>query len=74
MTKLVMVFFALVACIQLITPLGWPGLKYRRDAWKLAMAGFMAVVVVIGIRMAGDPDPKPADSGGASGQVEEQSR
>ena len=59
MTKFVMVFFAAVACIQLIKPIGWPGLKQRRDAWKLVMAGFMAVVVLIGIRLNTDPEPSP---------------
>eukprot|EP00873_Tetraselmis_striata_P025004 jgi/Tetstr1/445268/TSEL_033066.t1 len=36
-----MVFFALVATIQVIKPLGWPGLKRRKDAWKLAVGGFL---------------------------------
>ncbi len=50
MAKFVMVFFAAVACIQLIKPIGWPGLKQRRDAWKLVLAGFMAVVVMKQVR------------------------
>ncbi len=69
MTKFVMVFFAAVACIQLIKPIGWPGLKQRRDAWKLVMAGFMAVVVAIGIRLATDPKPSPAKTGGENSQT-----
>ena len=44
-----MVFFALVACIQIIKPLGWPGLKHRRDAWKLAALGLMVMVALIAI-------------------------
>lgn len=68
-SKFVMVFFAAVACIQLIKPLGWPGLKQRRDAWKLVMAGFMAVVVSIGIRMATTPEPSPAETGGEKNQI-----
>lgn len=55
MTKLVMIFFVLVAVIQLIKPIGWPGLKYRQDAWKLVVAGFLAVVVIAGLRPEGDP-------------------
>jgi hypothetical protein len=45
-----MVFFAAAAVVQLIRPLGWPGLKHRRDAWKLAVAGFLIVLAVIGLR------------------------
>ena len=55
MGKIVMVFFAAVACIQLIKPIGWPGLKQRRDAWKLVIAGLVAVVVLIGIRQSTGP-------------------
>lgn len=29
--------------IQLIKPLGWPGLKQRRDCWKLAVAAMVAI-------------------------------
>lgn len=52
MTKIVMVFFAAVAVIQLVKPLGWPGLKHRRDAWKLAVAGFFVVVLLIPVLSA----------------------
>lgn len=45
MTKIIMVFFAAVAAIQLIKPLGLPGLEHRRDAWKLVLVA----VVVIGL-------------------------
>lgn len=69
MTKFVMVFFAAVACIQFIKPIGWPGLTQRRDAWKLVMAGFMAVVVVIGLRLATDPKPTPPKIDGKISQT-----
>jgi hypothetical protein len=46
-TKIIMVFFALVAAIQVIKPLGWPGLKHRRDAWKLALGGFLVAVTAV---------------------------
>lgn len=70
MSKLVMIFFAFVALIQIIKPLGLPGLKRRGDAWKLAVAGFITVVVLIGLRPDGDPEkltkelnqPPPADT------------
>ncbi|WP_417769304.1 hypothetical protein [Stappia sp.] len=47
MTKIIMVFFAAVAAIQLIKPLGWPGLKRRKDAWKLAAGGFLLTVFAV---------------------------
>lgn len=53
MAKLVMIFFAAAAVIQLIKPLGWPGLRYRRDAWKLVVAALFIVVALIGLRPEG---------------------
>jgi hypothetical protein len=47
MTKIIVVFFALLACVQIIKPLGWPGLKRRQDAWKLAVFGFLATTAVL---------------------------
>ncbi len=47
MTKIIFAFFALLACIQVIKPIGWPGLKRRQDAWKLAVFGFLATVAAI---------------------------
>jgi hypothetical protein len=67
--KIVMVFFAAVACIQLIKPIGWLGLKQRGDAWKLVIAGFMAVVVLIGISLAVDPELSPPKPGGENSQT-----
>ena len=73
MGKIVMVFCAAVACIQLIKPIGWPGLKQRRDAWKLVIAGFVVVVVLIGIRQTTGPEPLPPKSGGENSQTGEKS-
>ncbi|MCG8562076.1 MAG: hypothetical protein MI824_19940 [Hyphomicrobiales bacterium] len=50
MTKLVAVFFALASLIQILRPLGLPGLKHRRDAWKLAAAGLGAIVLTVALR------------------------
>lgn len=44
-----MVFFALVACIQIIKPIGWPGLEHRRDAWKLAVLALLIMVALTAI-------------------------
>jgi low affinity Fe/Cu permease len=38
-----MLFALLIAAVQVIKPLGWPGLKKRSDAWKL-VAGVAAVI------------------------------
>ena len=46
MTKIIMVFFAAVAAIQLIKPIGLPGLEHRRDAWKLALLAFAVLAVL----------------------------
>lgn len=55
-----MIFFALVALIQFIRPLGLPGLRHRRDAWKLAAAGFMAVMILVVLRPEGAAPPDTA--------------
>jgi uncharacterized membrane protein SpoIIM required for sporulation len=47
MTKLIAILLAAVALIQIIKPLGLPGLKRRQDAWKLAAGGAAVMVVVI---------------------------
>lgn len=44
-----MVLFACLALIQIIKPLGLPGLKRRRDAWKLAVAGLLASVAAVAL-------------------------
>lgn len=49
MSKIIMVICAAVALIQLIKPLGWPGLKRRQDAWKLVVFGFAATVASIAV-------------------------
>ena len=45
MTKVVMLICAAAALIQIIKPLGWPGLKRRQDAWKLVVFGAGATVI-----------------------------
>ncbi len=57
MTKLIAVLLAAVALIQIIKPLGLPGLKRRQDAWKLAAGGaalmILIIVVTAGFKSAG---------------------
>lgn len=49
MIKIVTLFLFLVAAIQVIKPLGWPGLKKRSDAWKLVagVAGLTVASVIL---------------------------
>lgn len=37
MTKAIAVMLILAMTVQIIKPLGWPGLKRRGDFWKLAL-------------------------------------
>lgn len=43
MTKLLALIVVAVMAIQLIMPLGLPGLRRRRDCWKLAVAALVAI-------------------------------
>jgi hypothetical protein len=42
MTKFLALVILAMMVIQLIKPLGWPGLKARRDFWKLAVLALAA--------------------------------
>ena len=57
MTKLIALLLAAVALIQIIKPLGLPGLKRRQDAWKLAAGGaalmVLLIVITAGLKTAG---------------------
>ncbi len=46
MTKAISLLLGLATIIQIIRPLGLPGLKTRADAWKLAAFGLLLVVLV----------------------------
>lgn len=50
MTKIIAVLFILGMAIQIIRPLGLPGLKKRGDFWKLAAAAFVITVITATIR------------------------
>ncbi|MCC2111707.1 MAG: hypothetical protein KDJ16_06710 [Hyphomicrobiales bacterium] len=47
MTKIIAIFFALIACVQLIRPIGIFGLNRRSDAWKVAAIGFLVIVAAM---------------------------
>lgn len=48
--KLIGLFLVLVMAVQLIYPIGLPGLKRRRDFWKLAVLAFVLWSIVLVIR------------------------
>lgn len=52
MTKIVMLVLAAMAAIQIIKPLGWPGLERRQDAWKLAAGGLFIVAALLALKPA----------------------
>lgn len=49
MTKVILLFLLVLAVIQAIKPLGWPGLKKRSDAWKLALGGLIVMAAAVGL-------------------------
>ncbi|MBY5321995.1 MULTISPECIES: hypothetical protein [Rhizobium] len=47
MTKLIALLLILAMAIQVIKPLGFPGLRRRMDFWKLALIAFAVWAVVL---------------------------
>ncbi|ESY75400.1 MULTISPECIES: hypothetical protein [Mesorhizobium] len=45
MSKLLALVIVGIMVIQLIKPLGWPGLKRRSDFWKLALLAMAAISI-----------------------------
>ncbi|MHB0951413.1 MAG: hypothetical protein ACYC10_05765 [Allorhizobium sp.] len=50
MTKAIAAFLILAMVIQLIKPLGIPGLRKRGDFWKLAVLAFVIWSITLLIR------------------------
>jgi hypothetical protein len=46
MTKLVSLAITILTVVQILRPLGLPGLRRRSDAWKLAVLGLAIFLVV----------------------------
>jgi hypothetical protein len=53
MTKILPFIFMVIMALHIIKPLGWPGLKKRRDFWKIAVGAVMAILAVGISRHAG---------------------
>lgn len=47
MTKLLSLIIVGMMAIQVIRPLGLPGLRRRRDCWKLAVAALAAISMTV---------------------------
>lgn len=47
MTKLLSLVIVGLMVVQIIKPLGWPGLKKRGDFWKLALAALAAISLTV---------------------------
>jgi len=50
MSKAISAFLMLVMLVQLIRPLGLPGLRKRLDFWKLAVVAFVIWTVTLLLR------------------------
>lgn len=50
MTKAISAFLILAMIVQVIKPLGIPGLRRRSDFWKLAVVAFVTWSVTLLIR------------------------
>ncbi|WP_309082683.1 hypothetical protein [Chelativorans sp.] len=49
MTKVLSLLIVAAMVLHLIRPLGLPGLRHRRDAWKLAVLALAAMAVTVGL-------------------------
>ncbi|WP_202615403.1 hypothetical protein [Rhizobium deserti] len=52
MTKLISVLLMLAMLIQIIRPIGLPGLRRRMDFWKLALLAFAIWTIALLLREA----------------------
>ncbi|MEJ1119604.1 hypothetical protein V9K92_14110 [Phyllobacterium sp. CCNWLW109] len=46
MTKILSFVFIVIMALHLFKPLGLPGLKKRKDFWKIAVGAVLAILVV----------------------------
>jgi hypothetical protein len=49
--KLLSVFVVLAMVVQIIKPLGLPGLKKRSDFWKLPLAGLVVIIAISALQL-----------------------
>ncbi|QKV20430.1 hypothetical protein [Oricola thermophila] len=46
MIKLLSLFVVLAMIVQIIKPIGLPGLRRRSDFWKLPLAGLVVIIAI----------------------------
>jgi hypothetical protein len=46
MTKILSFIFIVIMALHLLRPLGLPGLKKRKDFWKIAVGAVLAILIV----------------------------
>ena len=51
LVKLLSVFVVLAMLVQIIKPLGVPGLRRRSDFWKLPLAGLFAIILISALQL-----------------------
>lgn len=62
MTKALSLILGGLMLVQIIYPLGLPGLRRRTDAWKIAVLALALVFAAATLRPAASPDPGAAAS------------
>ncbi|MDK1388372.1 hypothetical protein QN224_23470 [Sinorhizobium sp. 8-89] len=50
MSKILAALLLLAMCVQLIKPFGLPGLRQRRDFWKIAVFAIAVMMVTVLVR------------------------
>jgi hypothetical protein len=50
MSKILTILLLLAMCVQLIKPLGFPGLRQRRDFWKIAVFAIAVMMITVLVR------------------------
>ena len=53
MSKMLSLLIVALMIIQIIKPLGLPGLRRRADFWKLAVLAFVMIVITAGLSHGG---------------------
>jgi hypothetical protein len=50
MPKILTLLFLLMMAVHILKPIGLPGLKRRRDFWKIAVAAIAAMMLTVFVR------------------------
>ncbi|ABR61487.1 hypothetical protein GOC91_13590 [Sinorhizobium medicae] len=50
MSKALTLLLLLAMCVQVIKPLGCPGLRQRRDFWKIAVLAIVVMMLTVLVR------------------------